>query len=170
MVEEQGGGGVRSGDAGHLVAAEGEVENVEVQRHPLGSTGSACKPKARRKRQPIACPRSKELPPKMTITMTRVELAATLRALADGLASVDTFDPEAPGALTRIADRLSELAAQEHEPEIVTTMRTVAARCVEVAEAITRWQRSRRATTCSASLPRSAPFTARVPCSGRGRT
>jgi hypothetical protein len=106
----------------------------------------------------------------MTITMTRVELAATLRALADGLASVDTFDPEAPGALTRIADRLSELAAQEHEPEIVTTMRTVAARCVEVAEAIMRWQRSRRETTCSASLPRSAPFTARVPCSGRGRT
>lgn len=72
----------------------------------------------------------------MTITMTGAKLAATLRALADGLASVDASDPEAPGVLTRIADRLSELAAQEHEPEIVTTMRTVAAQCAQVAEAM----------------------------------
>ena len=37
VVEEQGGAGVHGGDAGHLVAGEGEVEDVEVLRHPLGS-------------------------------------------------------------------------------------------------------------------------------------
>jgi hypothetical protein len=39
--------------------------------------------------------------------------------------------------LTRIADRLAELAAQEHDPQIVTAMHTVAARCAEAAEAVT---------------------------------
>ncbi len=69
----------------------------------------------------------------MTITMTRAELAGTLRALADGLARVDTNDPAAPDVLIRIADRLAVLAAQELDPEIVTTMRMVAACCAEVA-------------------------------------
>jgi hypothetical protein len=76
----------------------------------------------------------------MTTTMTRAELAAALRALADGLACVDTYDPEAPRVLTRIVDRLAELAAQEHDPEIVNAMRTVAARCAQAAEAITARQ------------------------------
>ncbi len=37
VVEEQGRAGVDGGDAGHLVVGEGEVEDVEVRRHPLGS-------------------------------------------------------------------------------------------------------------------------------------
>jgi hypothetical protein len=35
------------------------------------------------------------------------------------------------------AGTLTALAAQEHDPEIVNAMRTVAARCAQAAEAIT---------------------------------
>jgi hypothetical protein len=83
----------------------------------------------------------------MTITMTRDELAGTLRALADGLACVDTSDPEAPEVLTRIADRLGVLAAHEHDSEIVTTMRTVAACCTEVADLIRETTEDERRAT-----------------------
>jgi len=69
--------------------------------------------------------------------MTHPELAAALRELGDGLACVDTSDLGAAAALTRISDRLTELACQENDPEIVTTIRTVAARCAEVATVIT---------------------------------
>jgi hypothetical protein len=73
----------------------------------------------------------------MTTTITRAELGAALRALADGLACVDPYDPEVSRVLTHIVDRLAALAAQEHDPEIVNAMRTVAARCAQAAEAIT---------------------------------
>jgi hypothetical protein len=78
----------------------------------------------------------------MTTTMTRAELASALRTLADGLACVDTSDPEAPRVLTRIVDQLAGLATREHDPEIVNTMRTVADRCAQAAEAIMARHRS----------------------------
>ena len=37
MVEEQRGAGVQAGDAGHLVLAQLEVEDIEVLRHPVGA-------------------------------------------------------------------------------------------------------------------------------------
>jgi hypothetical protein len=73
----------------------------------------------------------------MTTSMTEPELAAALRALGDGLACIDTSDLGAAAALTGVSARLTELACQENDPEIVTTMRAVAARCAEAAAVIT---------------------------------
>jgi release factor glutamine methyltransferase len=98
---------------------------------------AACNPEPQHKRQAVTLPAVRNCCPEMTTTMTRAELGAELRTLADCLACVDISDPEAPRILTHIVDRLAELASQEHEPEIVTALRTVAARCAEAAEAIT---------------------------------
>jgi hypothetical protein len=73
----------------------------------------------------------------MTTSMTHPELAAALRKLGDGLACIDTSAPGAATELARISARLTELACQDNDPEIVTTMRTVAALCAEAAAVIT---------------------------------
>ncbi len=39
VVESDAGAGVEGGDAGHLLVGQGEVEDVEVLRHPLGTHG-----------------------------------------------------------------------------------------------------------------------------------